>query len=177
MAKYNNKLTAGIFRDESLKDIIPYLPKELPLQNIYSNAEIKRRVKEYLIGALPGTADADILVEGNPYKVLEKVKELKPIMEQFFNSIPSIVKNIRRNTKIYSQMSSVAKLKQTKSIDKKTQLMQDIVDNINYNPEWGSENRLSKLPQYEFAKKQMEWASKVGYTGLGKQRLNLYLER
>jgi len=163
--KYNNKMTTNtLFKNEQLQNIVPQFPDHMPLQNLYSNAEIRRRVKEYLIGALGGQDTNDnITVEGDPNQILAQVQSLKTLMEQFFNSMPSLVKNLRRDTKLYTRYSNIGQLRNIKKVEQKTALMQDIVDNINFNPEWASENRLTKYSRQEFARKQQEWANKVGY--------------
>ena len=170
MTQFNKHLTMdALFRNPQLKHVLPQFPRNQALRNVYSFAEITRRVKVYLRGTLGGRNDPEtegLLVRGKHSAVLKQVEQLAVMLEQFFSAVPQVVKNIRQGTPLYTPYSSVAEIKGMKGkagLPRKTELMQCVLDNINYNPEFNSLNSVTKYPPRTFDTEQLAWLRKVGY--------------
>ena len=169
---YNNFITMGsLFANASLKSILPQFPKNQPLTNALSSAEILRRVRVYLQGALGGRLDHsgdtnDLVVRGQHTLVLQKTRQLAKLIEKFFCVYPQVAFNVANNTRLYTQYASVAHIKELASgkvnIQAKIELMQCVLDNINYNQDFNSENSITRYKESKFLKEQKQWAKQVG---------------
>lgn len=162
---YNQRFSMhDLFYNPQLKNIFPQFERGGRLQNVYSFAEVERRVTEYLKNALNGSisGEGELTVNGKHKQVLRQVRGLQAVIENFFNSMPSVVVNLRRNTKLYTPFITVEELKDINSPQKKKQAMQVVLDNINYNPDFESERGRQGKP-LNFRKQQAAWMKKVGY--------------
>lgn len=153
--QYTNNIRFNqLFRNAKLARVVPQFPKNQPLQNIYSFSEITSRIRKYLLAVLGGrNENGTILVKGNHAKILPQVEQLKPLLVQFFEQMPALVKNLRRDTRIYIQYGTATQIEniRTKQYTKqKIDLMQDILDNLQYNPDLQSINRILQLSENEF---------------------------
>lgn len=168
MSKYNNLLTMEqLFRNPKLGKVLPQFPKKMPLRNVYSGAEITSRAQKYIVRALGGsvTGEGEITIKGKQTEVLSRVRQLKPLLESFFNSMPALVSNLRKNTNVFTTYSSAGQIEGIRGkvhIDEKAALLKDVLDNINFNPAFNSQNSITKLPPSEFAREQARWFKKVG---------------
>jgi len=165
MGNYNKNLTMNdLFRNPKMAKILPQFPKNIPLQNVYSFAEIQRRVAVYLCKALGGRKiNGELIVKGRHSEVLRKVRDLAPQLEQFFDSMPSLVKNLRSNTPLYTPYAGVAQLMDIKGVDAKMAVMQIVLDNIQYSADFNSLNSVLNEPPRQFAINQAAWVKQVGY--------------
>ena len=58
--RYNNRLRMqDLFMNPALAGVFPQFKRGKKLQNVYSYAEVEKRVAEYLAGALNGTITGD----------------------------------------------------------------------------------------------------------------------
>lgn len=155
-----------LFKNKRLARVLPQFPSNQPLQNVYSQAEITSRVRKYLTGALGGRwIDDEIVVHGNYNKVYSQVVALKPMLKQFFESMPSLVKNMRKDTKLYTQYvnaTAVENIRFKKHGTQKLELMQDVLDNIQYNDDFNSLNSIKHESPQEFEINKRAWQKKVG---------------
>ncbi len=100
-----------LFRNPKMAKVLPQFGDNQPLQNVYSFAEIDRRVREHLQKTFGARKTADgLTIKGKFAEVFSQVKDLATTLENFFNSIPAITKNIRSNTKVYLPYASVQQM-------------------------------------------------------------------
>ena len=153
-----------LLQNKTLSSVLPQFPKSMQLQNVYSYAKVEEMVAKYLTKLL-GHSKYDgvggILTKGSFDAVLQRVKNAVPMIETFFNSTPSVVKNIRRNTKLYLPYNTIGQIKGIKSTEDKLKLLQQILENITYNPEFNTTQTGYK--QGTFLREQALWKKKVGY--------------
>jgi len=157
-----------LFQDKSLADIFPQVDKALPSRGyvVYSYAEMTKRVTDYIASAFGGKVQADgtLWVWGHKTQILRQIRAMHAQLEALFNSMPSITKNLRSNTPLYLPVPSKLALKEFAGNAKgKSDLLQAVLDNINYNPNFKSENTIPTEVATSFAKRQMQWQNKVGY--------------
>lgn len=163
---WNNNFTMqDLFMNPALKDILPQFGKREPVQQVYSFAEQTRQVKEYLRGLLSAVRNGDNLkVKGKQSDILKQVKQTQKIIEQLFNSMPSIAKNLRANTRIYMPFATMSQLQDISTPEGKITALSAIIDNINFNPDFKSLNSLTRdIPQMNFYQEQSKWLRKIGY--------------
>lgn len=163
--QFNNKFSMkDLFMNKELKHLFPQFTKREELKNVYSFSWVDKKITNYLKAALNGRMrNGDIVVNGKYKEKFNEVKSLKEVLEGLFNNMPSITKNIRKNTKLFTPFQSIDQLKQISSLRKKLQIMQIIFDNINYNPDFQSENRITQSKDKVYLRKQQHWLKSVGY--------------
>lgn len=167
MINYNTNLgMRDIFLNPALKGIFPQMDG-VKLQNVYSFAEVEKRVQTYLAQVLNARYDDDgeLVVKGKHKTVINRVKQLTPLIEGFFNNMPKIVAGIRRNTPLYLPYASIEQLKNLHTTAQKIKAMQAVMDNFQYRHDLGVENSISNESDEVFARKQKAWQRKVGYSG------------
>lgn len=170
MQKYNNRLTArDLFMNSTMSGIFPQF-SDAKLQNVYSFAEVERRIQNYLASALNAkvSGDGELTVNGNYNNVLEQVRRLKTMIETFFNNTPKVVQAIRKNTPLYLPYATKKQLERVKSTESKIKAMNEVLDNLQYNESFGALNSIKKEPPEKFARNKKQWESKVGYRRLKK---------
>jgi len=155
-----------LFRNPKLASVLPQFPSNQPLQNVYSGAEIVRRATNYIRGLIGGRKDINgLTVRGKHSDILQRVQDMIPAIEKFFDSMPSLVKNMRQNTRLYTPYSSATQLADLKKgdVDKKLDLLQIVLDNINFNPDFNSLGSVGNTSGRNFSVEQARWAKLVGY--------------
>lgn len=154
-----------LLMNSNLKNVFPQFSADEPLQNVYSFAKVERQILQHLKNALNGsiTGNGELLVNGKHTQVLRQVRSLQVTIEAFFNSMPSIAKNLRNNTTLYTTFASSKELEELKTPLQKAKALKQIIDNINFNPNFNSENRLPNLSQRSFERQQNDWKKRVGY--------------
>lgn len=164
---YNNRISMkDLFQNNELSNILPQF-KDEDLKNVQSFDWVNDKVKEYIKNALNAKIDGDeIVVDGKKSNVLQSLQRMKYTLEAFFNAMPSIVKNIRKDTKLYLPYSNLAQIKGLKDDKQKVFLLNSILDNVNYNPDFRSlDDRNIDIYNsgVSFEKRQAQWAEIVGY--------------
>lgn len=164
---YNNRISMkDLFQNNELSNILPQF-KDEDLKNVQSFDWVNDKVKEYIKNALNAKIDGDeIIVNGKKSNVLQSLQRMKYTLEAFFNAMPSIVKNIRKDTKLYLPYSNLAQIKSLKDEKQKIFLLNSILDNVNYNPDFRSlDDRNIDIYNsgVSFEKRQAQWAEIVGY--------------
>lgn len=164
---YNNRISMkDLFQKNELSNILPQF-KDEDLKNVQSFDWVNDKVKEYIKNVLNAEIDGDeIIVNGKKSNVLQSLQRIKYTLEAFFNAMPSIVKNIRKDTKLYLPYSNLAQIKGLKDYKQKIFLLNSILDNVNYNPDFRSlDDRNIDIYNsgVPFEKRQAQWADIVGY--------------
>lgn len=164
--QFNDKFgMRDLFMNKELKGIFPQFSKKDKLQNVYSFEWIERKIADYLKSAFNGRKSGDsIVIQGKFKDKLKEIKALRSILESMFNNMPAMTKNIRKNTKLITPFQSVDQLKNLTDERKKIMAMGIVLDNLNYNPEFKSQNRIaSSIMPNDFYKRQQIWMNSVGY--------------
>lgn len=164
---YNNRISMkDLFQNKEMANLLPQF-KDEDLKNVQSFAWINNKVKEYIINVLHAEKHGeDIIVSGKKSNTIQSLQRMKYTLEAFFNAMPSIVKNIRKNTKLYLPYSNLAQIKAIRDERQKVMLLIEILDNVNYNPDFRSLNE-PNIDIYNtgvsFEKRQAQWSEIVGY--------------
>lgn len=163
---YNNHFKMqDLLANPSLQSVFPQFKCGVFIKNVYSFAEVAHWISEYLINAFSGllTGDGELVIKGMYKTRFKQISALKPIIEGFFNNIPSVAKNIRSNTKLYTTFATLGQIADIKSPSGKIAALKQIIDNINYNPDFNSQNSVTNKSPIPFQKRQENWKIKVGY--------------
>lgn len=167
----NNKFTMkDLFMNKELKNLFPQFTKKDGLKNVYSLEWVTKKIEDYLKNVFGGRRSGDeIIIKGKHKDKLKQIKGMQTLIEDMFNNIPAITKNIRKNTKLITPFQCVDQLKQITDPQKKIQVMQIIFDNLNYNPDFQSQNRFSNQGyRLDYLKRQEIWLKSVGYYNRGR---------
>ena len=93
-----------LLQNNQLANVLPQFTG-IALRNVYSFVEIRKRVRDYIVGIYGNrvikVSGNFIWIKGKKETVLKQVREIKELVEKFFEATPSIVKNIRKNTKFF----------------------------------------------------------------------------
>lgn len=157
----------ALLQNKELANVLPQFT-DLQLQNVYSFCEVRKRIRDYIVGVYGGkvlkVSGNYIWIQGNKEKVIDQMKQMKVLLEKFYNATPSIVKNIRRDTKFYLPYDGVHQVKELKTVSQKIKLLTMVLENITYNPDFEAEH---SIPFYhrtrDFEARQKLWMSRVGY--------------
>ena len=165
---YNNLFKMqDLFANPNLAGVFPQFDKARPKQGYanYSLAETEKRVQNYLVGVLNGvlTGQGEIQVKGQYKSVLNRVRQLQPLIEGLFNSLPSIQKNLRKNTALYLPYATLGQIAELNTPYKKQQAIKAVLDNLNYNPDFQSANSVQSNSPVSFQKRQAAWKKKTGW--------------
>lgn len=148
-----------LFQNRKLANVFPQLYKRDGLKNIYSFQWVEEKITSYLKGVLRAKiVGEELIVRGKHRDRLKEIKRLKTVIESMFNTMPSITKNIRKNTRLLLPIESVEEFKQVKTMEGKLQVMEWILENIKYNPNFQTKNKITPL----YIKEQRRWMKKVG---------------
>lgn len=158
--QYSNKITMQeLFQNRKLANILPQFYKRDGLKNVYSYKWVEEKVKSYVKSVLRAKiVGEELIVRGKHRDRLKEIKRLKTVIESMFNTMPSITKNIRKNTRLLLPIESVEEFKQVKTMEGKLQVMEWILENIKYNPNFQTKNKITPL----YIKEQKRWMKKVG---------------
>ena len=163
---YNTRFRMkDLLMNPNLENVFPQFDRSAPLKNTYSFAEVERRVLEYLKNALNGTIKGkdELVVKGKHPTIMRRVRELQPLIESLFDNMPSVAKNLRGNTRLYTTFASLDELENIKGYQKKLAALKTLVDNINYNPDFNSQNSIPSQARASYLKRQDAWKKRVGY--------------
>lgn len=171
--QFNDKFRMkDLFINEEFKNIFPQFTEKDGLKNVYSFEWINKKVKDYLKNAFNGRMVGDeIIIKGKFKEKFKQIKGMQTLIEDLFNNIPAITKNIRKNAKLITPFQCKSQLKEITDPQKKIQVMQIIFDNLNYNPDFQSQGRFrSEFLSSNYFKRQQIWLEAVGYNN--KRRRN-----
>lgn len=170
MAWNNNFTMQDLFMNPAMKGVVPQFGRREPVQQVYSFAEQKRQVREHLRGLLKAskTQDGDLKVKGKHEEILRRVEAASRTIEQMFNSMPSLSKNLRANTRVYLPFATQQQMADLTDFDSKIEVLRAILQNCEYNDNFRSQGRLARdlqIPNMNFAEEQRRWKKTVGWRG------------
>lgn len=163
--KYNNQFgMRDLFMNPNLAGIFPQFSPNEKLQNVYSFAKTEKRIQDYLVSVFSGTVTEDgaIAINGKKHAVLNRIRTLKPLLESFMNDMPKVVKALRRNTPLYLPYATLKQIEDIKSTSGKVKAMQVVMDNFQYNEDFGALNSVKNESPSTFEKNRRAWSNKVG---------------
>lgn len=170
MQQYNSFGMRDLFQNPALEGVFPQFNKDEKLQNVYSFAEVEKRVQNYLAAALNGTVtgDGELTVNGKQQTVLNQVKQLAPLIESFFDNTPKIAAGIRRNKQLYLPYATRKQMEDIKTTAGKIKAMRAVMDNFQYNSDLNALNSVKHEQPELFSRNKNAWERKVGYRRLKK---------
>lgn len=171
MNQYNNQFgAADLFMNPAMAGVFPQFTENDKLKNVYSFAETEKRVQNYLVGVLNGTVtgDGEIVVRGQHQSILNKIRHLQPLIEGLFNNMPKVVQAIRKNTPLYLPYATKKQIEDIKTPAQKQRALQLVMDNLQYNSEFGALNSVKREAPERFAQNKKKWEQKVNYRRLKK---------
>lgn len=159
--QYNNKFTMkDLFMNKQLKGLFPQFTKKEGLKNVYSFAWIDKKVEDYLKNVFNGRKSGDeIIISGKFKQRYKQIKGLQGIIENMFNNMPALTKNIRKNTKLITPFQCIDQLKSIDDTIKKIQVMEIVFNNIYYNDDF----QFNGYKDRGFEKRKEKWLKSVGY--------------
>jgi len=164
--QFNDKFgLKDLFMNKELKGLFPQFKKKDRLQNVYSFEWIEKKIADYIKSAFNGRKSGDeIIIPGKFKDKFKEIKAMQTMLEDMFNNMPAITKNVRKNTKLITPFQCVEQLKEIQDPRKKIQAMQIVLDNLNYNPDFQSQNRFrSEIMPHDYYRRQQIWMKTVGY--------------
>lgn len=167
--QFNDKFRMkDLFMNKELKGLFPQFSRKDGLKNVYSFEWVEKKVAEYIKSVFNGRiTNGEIIIPGKHKERFKEIKAMKSLIEDMFNNIPVITKNIRNDTRLITPFKCIDQLKEITDPMKKIQVMQIIFDNLNYNPEFLSQDRFSShVKGLDFFKRQEIWLNSVGYYNL-----------
>lgn len=163
--RYNNQFgMRDLFMNPNLSGIFPQFSPNEKLQNVYSFAKTEKRIQEYLVSVFNGTVtdDGAIAINGKKHSVLSRIRALKPLLEGFMNDMPKVVQALRRNTPLYLPYATLKQIEDIKTTSGKVKAMQAVMDNFQYNEDFGALNSVKNEGSSVFEKNRKAWSNKVG---------------
>lgn len=164
--KFNNRFTMqDLFMNKELKGLFPQFTKKDKLQNVYSFEWVDKKVAEYIKSVFNGRIkNGEVIIKGKHKERYKQIKAMQGLIENLFNNMPAITKNIRKNTRLVTPFQCVDQLKNIQDPVKKMEALQIVFDNLNYNPDFQSQNRFSNSTIFNsYYKQQTMWMKMVGY--------------
>lgn len=156
-----------LFSNPKLAGVFPQFDTN---SSTLSFAEIQKKVCDYLAAALNGTVTGDgtLSVNGNPQTVLNRVRQLQPLIESLYNNIPKVTQALKNNTALYLPYATRKQIEDIQGTDGKIKALQAVMDNFQYNDELGALNSVKREKPEQFARNKNAWAQKVGCRRLKK---------
>ena len=169
VSQYNTQFgMRDLFMNPAMAGIFPQFDPNEKLKNVQSYAETEARVQKYLAGALNGvvTGAGELLVKGQHQSVLNRARQLQPLIEALFNNIPKVLAGIRKNTPLYLPYATQKQLQDIKTPAAKQKALREVLANLQYNTDLGALNSIKNEPPERFAKNKAQWETKVSYRRL-----------
>lgn len=172
MSGYNSQVAMpDFFMNERLKGIFPQFTNNdinITSDQLLNENTIKNKVTDYLVAALKAErTTSGITVMGEFDATVAKVRALATVCEGIFSSSQSVVNNIKTKSKVYTTVSTITQLADLQTITQKIDVMNQVLDNINYNKDFNSLASVDMLEranqQATFERRQKLWENKVGY--------------
>lgn len=164
--QFNDKFgMQDLFMNKELKGLFPQFTKKDKMQNVYSFEWVENKVAIYIKSVFNGRmVGGEIIINGKFKDKFKEISAMKQLIEDMFNNMPAITKNIRHNTRLITPFQCVDQLKEISEPKGKMMVMQIVFDNLNYNPDFQSQDRFSSpVMQNDYYKRQQIWLTSVGY--------------
>ncbi len=168
MSIYNNRFTMrDFFMNTSLAGMFPQFDKNDLSNEALSDEKIFSKALEFFSKALNGSIIGNsIALRGSSTdKAAAQLRSVKWIFEGFYDNRENIINNINRNSKIYTTVPSIGYLQSMKDPMEKLKIYGMLFENINYNPDFKSQNSLAVNSALPYSRRQQLWMKKVGYGG------------
>ena len=158
--QYNNQFTMqDLMQNRKLASVLPQFYKKGGLKKEYRFHWMQEKITKYLKGVLGGRVQNSVLVvKGNHREKLKEIKRLKAVLESLLNDIPSIAQNIQKNTRLLLPIENLEQVRERKTVKEKLQILEWILENIKYNPDFQINKKTTPL----YLKEQKRWLKKVG---------------
>lgn len=153
------------FCNDKLTGIIPQFDKRDLQKGKVDDDKIYTQCRNVINGFLNGTITASGISVTNKSSaaVLRVVTACKTILEAMFNSSESLLANISANKRVYTSAASISQIAELDTPQKKLKFLNEILDNINYNPEFKSQNSVQSFSNKPYEERQKAWQKRVGY--------------
>ncbi|MCM1368282.1 MAG: hypothetical protein NC184_05700 [Roseburia sp.] len=153
------------FCNKRLSGIVPQFDKRDLERGEISDYKIYTRCRGVINGFLNGviTANGIAVSDKSSATVTRIVTACKSVLEAMFNNSASLLQNIRDNRRVYTTAASVSQIAELDDPSKKLKFLNEILDNINYNPEFNSQNSVRSYSTKPYQERQKAWARRVGY--------------
>ncbi len=164
MRYHNYFRMQDFFCNDQLVGIVPQFDKRDLMRNEVSDETIYIQCRNVINGFLNGKVTSNgIEVRDMPIKsVMRIVTSCKYVLEAMFDNADSIIRNVRNNKRVYTTVETFSQIVDFDA-DKKLEFLNDILDNINYNPEFNSQNSVHSYSAMPYKERQRAWARRVGY--------------
>jgi hypothetical protein len=106
----------------------------------------------------------NLAIKGDYTTIYKQVKGMATTIEQFFNAMPSISKNINKNTKLYLPFATKWQIADLTKPEQKLAVMEQVIQNVQFNPNLQSQNSVVDMGS-NFYKLQADWLRRVDYNG------------
>ncbi len=153
------------FCNNSLSGIVPQVDKCDIERGELSEYKIFTCCQNVLNGFLNGilTDDGIVVINKSRSVVLRVVTACKSVLEAMFDNSQSLLRNIGENKSVYTSVSSISQIVNMNTPQKKLCFLNEILDNINYNPDFNSQNSVRSHSGKSYGERQRAWMRRVGY--------------
>lgn len=164
--KYNGFFCLqDFFCNNKLAGIVPQFDRRDIQKGKADDEKIYIQCRNVINGFLNGiiTENGIVVTNKSSASVLRVVRACKSVLEAMFCNSESLLANISANKRVYTSAASVSQVAGFDMPQKKLKFLNEILDNINYNPEFGSQNSVRSFSNEPYEKRQRAWQKRVGY--------------
>ncbi len=160
--QYNNYFRMqDFFCNEQLDGIVPqFNTRSMSDEDIYS--QCMKIICGFLGGTITGK-DTISVSNKSSSNVVRIVTACKSVLEAMFDNVDSILQNVHSNQRVYTTVETFSQIVDFDTPEKKLKFLNELLDNINYNPEFKSLNSVKSYSPLPFQMRQKAWEKKVGY--------------
>lgn len=150
-----------LFCNEKLSGIVPQLSAKDFEKGSLNDKKVFEECRHILCGLLSGVVRGKRIEVTNKSraKVLAAVTAAKPLLEGMFDRTPQLKAGIDENRKLYLSLAGLSQLSAKTDLRKRKKVLEEIMDNFMYNPEFEPEETRSA----DYLRQQENWKRKVGY--------------
>ena len=158
--QYNNKFTMqDLFMNKKLEKVLPQFKSKREAKKVNSARWVEEKVKSYIQSVLGGVfVDDTLIIKGKHAKKLKEIERLQIVLIRMFYNIEHIAQGVQKNIPLLLPIDSLEAISKRRATSRKLQLMEWVLENIEYNPDF--ENNIKKTPLH--VKEQEWWLKKVG---------------
>lgn len=160
--RFNNNFSVkNLFMNKELASVFPQFSKSDNYSDVRNNDWVERKMQAYLVKMLGGKMrQGDIILNGTKQEKMSEIMALIPIVQQLFNKLPSVFNGALSPTKkLWTPFISIDQIKENTSLRQKVSILQIVLDNFKYNPDF---EQKTEKKTHGFYKAQKEWMKKVG---------------
>jgi len=158
--QFNDKFgMQDLFMNKELKGLFPQFTKKDKLQNVYSFEWVENKVANYIKSVFNGRmVGGEIIINGKFKDKFKEISAMKQLIENMFNNMPTITKNMRHNTRLLTPFQCVDQLKEIQDPKGKMIAMQIVFDNLMYNDNF----KYNGVKGIDYDKRKKAWKNSVG---------------